>query len=95
MLFRSVRMGAHISVEGRLAIIEGGSPLTAAPVKATDLRAGAAMIIAALEINGVTEISSIQYIERGYEDVIEKFRALGADIKKVYYAGDNEDELRA
>ena len=87
--------GAHISVEGRLAIIEGGSPLTAAPVKATDLRAGAAMIIAALEINGVTEISSIQYIERGYEDVIEKFRALGADIKKVYYAGDNEDELRA
>ena len=86
-------MGAHISVEGRLAIIEGGSPLTAAPVKATDLRAGAAMIIAALEINGVTEISSIQYIERGYEDVIEKFRALGADIKKVYYAGDNEDEL--
>ena len=90
-----VRMGAHISVEGRLAIIEGGSPLTAAPVKATDLRAGAAMIIAALEINGVTEISSIQYIERGYEDVIEKFRALGADIKKVYYAGDNEDELRA
>jgi UDP-N-acetylglucosamine 1-carboxyvinyltransferase len=88
-------MGAHISVEGRLAIIEGGSPLTAAPVKATDLRAGAAMIIAALEINGVTEISSIQYIERGYEDVIEKFRALGADIKKVYYAGDNEDELRA
>lgn len=90
-----VRMGAHISVEGRLAIIEGGSPLTAAPVKATDLRAGAAMIIAALEINGVTEISSIQYIERGYEDVIEKFRALGADIKKVYYAGDNEEELRA
>ena len=88
-------MGAHISVEGRLAIIEGGSPLTAAPVKATDLRAGAAMIIAALEINGVTEISSIQYIERGYEDVIEKFRALGADIKKVYYAGDTEEELRA
>ena len=59
------------------------------------IAAGAAMIIAALEINGVTEISSIQYIERGYEDVIEKFRALGADIKKVYYAGDNEDELRA
>ena len=90
-----IRMGAHISVEGRLAIIEGGSPLTAAPVKATDLRAGAAMIIAALEINGVTEISSIQYIERGYEDVIEKFRALGADIKKVYYAGENDEELRA
>ncbi len=90
-----VRMGAHISVEGRLAIIEGGAPLTAAPVKATDLRAGAAMIIAALEINGTTEISSIQYIERGYEDVVEKFRGIGADIKKVYFTGDNEQELGA
>lgn len=90
-----IRMGAHISVEGRLAIIEGGAPLTAAPVKATDLRAGAAMIIAALEINGTTEISSIQYIERGYEDIVEKLRSLGADIKKVYFTGDNEEELRA
>ena len=90
-----VRMGAHISVEGRLAIIEGGAPLTAAPVKATDLRAGAAMIVAALQVKGTTEISSIQYIERGYEDVVEKFRSLGADIKKVYFTGDNEDELRA
>ncbi len=90
-----IRMGAQISVEGRLAIIEGGAPLTAAPVKATDLRAGAAMIIAALQINGTTEISSIQYIERGYEDVVEKFRALGADIKKVYFTGDNEEELGA
>ncbi|MGN0508350.1 MAG: UDP-N-acetylglucosamine 1-carboxyvinyltransferase [Ruminococcus sp.] len=90
-----IRMGAQISVEGRLAIIEGGAPLTAAPVKATDLRAGAAMIIAALEIKGTTEISSIHFIERGYEDVVEKFRALGADIKKVYFTGDNEEELGA
>ncbi len=90
-----IRMGAQISVEGRLAIIEGGAPLTAAPVKATDLRGGAAMIIAALEVKGTTEISSIQYIERGYENVVEKFRALGADIKKVYFTGDNEEELRA
>ena len=90
-----IRMGAQISVEGRLAIIEGGTPLTAAPVKATDLRAGAAMIIAALEINGTTEISNIQFIERGYEDVVEKFRGLGADIKKVYFTGDNEQELGA
>ncbi len=60
-----MRMGAHISVEGRLAIIEGGTPLTAAPVRATDLRAGAAMIVAALQVKGTTEISSIQYIERG------------------------------
>lgn len=90
-----IRMGAHISVEGRLAIIEGGSPLTAAPVKATDLRAGAAMIIAALQIKGTTEITNIQYIERGYEDVVEKFRSIGADIKKVYFTGDNEQELGA
>lgn len=90
-----INMGAQISVEGRLAIIEGGAPLTAAPVKATDLRAGAAMIIAALQINGTTEISNIQFIERGYENVIEKFKALGADIKKVYFTGDNDAELRA
>lgn len=90
-----VNMGAQISVEGRLAIIEGGAPLTAAPVKATDLRAGAAMIIAALQVKGTTEISNIQLIERGYENVIEKFKALGADIKKVYFTGDNETELRA
>lgn len=83
-----IRMGAHISVEGRLAIIEGGTELVAAPVKATDLRAGAAMIIAALCANGTTEISNIGYIERGYEEVVDKFRALGADIKKVYYSED-------
>lgn len=83
-----IRMGAHISVEGRLAIIEGGTELVAAPVKATDLRAGAAMIIAALCANGTTEISNICYIERGYEEVVDKFRALGADIKKVYYSED-------
>lgn len=85
-----VRMGAKISVEGRLAIIEGGQQLTAAPVKATDLRAGAAMIIAALIAEGTTYISNISYIERGYEDVIEKFKALGADIKKIYIPDNDE-----
>ncbi len=85
-----LRMGAKISVEGRLAIIEGGAPLIAAPVKATDLRAGAAMIIAALVAEGTTYISSISYIERGYEDVINKFRALGADIKKIYIPDNDE-----
>ena len=89
-----IRMGAHISVEGRLAIIEGGTPLTAAPVRATDLRAGAAMIVAALEVKGTTEIRDIQYIERGYEDIVEKFKALGADIKKVYF-NESSEELRA
>ncbi|MBQ6625954.1 MAG: UDP-N-acetylglucosamine 1-carboxyvinyltransferase [Ruminococcus sp.] len=85
-----VRMGAKISVEGRLAIIEGGAPLTGAPVKATDLRAGAAMIIAALVAEGTTYISSISYIERGYEDVINKFKSLGADIKKIYIPDNDE-----
>ena len=78
-----VRMGAKISVEGRLAIIEGGA-LTAAPVKATDLRAGAAMLIAGLVAEGTTNISNISYIERGYSDVVTKFQTLGADIRKIY-----------
>ena len=85
-----VRMGAKISVEGRLAIIEGGTLLTGAPVKATDLRAGAAMIIAELVAEGTTYISSISYIERGYEDVIMKFQSLGADIKKIYIPDNDE-----
>ena len=83
-------MDAKISVEGRLAIIEGGTPLKPAQVKATDLRAGAAMIIAALTADGTTVISNIHFIERGYEEVVEKFQQLGADIKKVY---DPEGEL--
>ncbi|MGN1051014.1 MAG: UDP-N-acetylglucosamine 1-carboxyvinyltransferase [Acutalibacteraceae bacterium] len=90
-----IRMGAHISVEGRLAIVEGGTPLTAAPVKATDLRAGAAMVVAALVAQGTTEISSIQYIERGYEDIVEKMRALGADMKKVYVPDHDESSATA
>ena len=78
------RMGAQISVDGRLAVIEGVDHLNAAPVKATDLRAGAAMLIAALAARGTTQIEDIQHIERGYEDVVEKLRALGADIRRVY-----------
>ncbi len=84
-----VRMGAKISVEGRLAIIEGGK-LTGAPVKATDLRAGAAMVIAALVAEGTTNISNIRYIERGYSDVVTKFQTLGADIKKIYVPDSEE-----
>ena len=84
-----VRMGAKISVEGRLAIIEGGQ-LTGAPVKATDLRAGAAMVIAALVAEGTTYISNIRYIERGYSDVVTKFQSLGADIRKIYVPDSEE-----
>ena len=77
------RMGASIKVDGSTAIIEGGVPLSGAPVKAVDLRAGVAMIIAGLAIKGRTEIEDIHYIERGYDDVVGKLRAVGADIKKV------------
>ena len=77
------RLGAQISVDGRVAIIEGIDHFSGAPVKATDLRAGAAMIIAGLAAVGTTEIEDIRHIERGYENIEGKFRALGADIKKI------------
>ena len=77
------RMGAEISVDGKLAVIEGVEQLKGAPVKATDLRAGAAMIVAGLGASGTTQIEDIRHIERGYEDVVEKFAEIGADIKKV------------
>ncbi|MDD6251209.1 MAG: UDP-N-acetylglucosamine 1-carboxyvinyltransferase [Oscillospiraceae bacterium] len=81
-------MGAHISVESRVAIVDGQVPLHGAPVKATDLRGGAALIIAGLVASGTTELSSIHYVERGYEEIVEKLRALGADIKKQYVPED-------
>lgn len=78
------RMGAQISVDGKLAVVEGVDHLNAAPVKATDLRAGAAMMIAALCARGTSQLEDIQHIERGYENVEEKFRELGADIRRVH-----------
>ncbi|MGN0650162.1 MAG: UDP-N-acetylglucosamine 1-carboxyvinyltransferase [Oscillospiraceae bacterium] len=77
------RMGANISVEGRVAVIEGVERLKGAPVRAVDLRAGAAMIIAGLAAQGVTEIYDIFHIERGYENMEQKLRGIGADIVKV------------
>lgn len=77
------RMGANIKVDGRVAVIEGVDHLTGAPVKSTDLRAGAGMVIAALIARGATEISALHHIDRGYEDMEGKFRALGADIVRV------------
>lgn len=75
------RMGAQISVQDKAAIVEGTGTLTSAPVKATDLRAGAALIIAALSAEGTSSIEQIEYIQRGYEDIVGKLVALGADIK--------------
>lgn len=76
-------MGADIRVEGNLAIIEGVPHLMGASVRATDLRAGAAMIIAGLIADGATEISDIYHIDRGYDNFEAKFISLGADIKRV------------
>ena len=77
------RMGADIKVESQTAIIEGGKKLTGAPVRAVDLRAGVALVIAGLIAEGETEISEIFRIERGYDDLVGKLRALGADVKKI------------
>lgn len=77
------RMGANISVEGRVAVIEGVERLKGAPVKACDLRAGAALIIAALSAEGVSEIYDIFHVERGYENMEVKLRSLGANILKM------------
>ena len=77
------RMGAKVKVEDRIAIIEGVDHLTGAPVVASDLRAGAALVIAGLIARGVTEISNVKYIDRGYEKIEEKLVRLGADICRV------------
>ena len=77
------RMGANISVNGKAATIEGVEYLNGSPVKADDLRAGAAMLIAGLIARGTTSIENIVYIDRGYDNVVGKFRNLGADIVRV------------
>ena len=77
------KMGANIEVSGRTAVIEGVPCLTGAPVAACDLRAGAAMVIAGLCANGVTEVEDVHFIERGYEDFTGKLIRLGADITVV------------
>ena len=75
------RMGAHIQVDGKVAVIEGVDRLTGAPVQACDLRAGAAMVIAGLAAQGTTEVDCVHFIERGYEDIVRKLSGVGADIR--------------
>jgi len=77
------RMGANVKIEGRTAVVEGAKKLTGAQVKATDLRAGAALVIAGLVADGTTEISDIHHIERGYYNFDEKLNSLGAKIIKT------------
>ncbi len=90
------RMGAHIQVDGRVAVIEGVEQLEGAPVHACDLRAGAALVIAGLAARGEPGTSEIQFIERGYEDLVGKLRAVGADIQMVdvpVEAAENEAQI--
>lgn len=82
-----VKMGANITYHDRTAMVTGVDELLGSPVKAFDLRAGAAMIIAGLMAHGRTEIYDIYHIERGYEDIVGKFSSLGANIK---YEFDNK-----
>lgn len=87
------RMGADITVNGKVALIEGTGRLMGAPVRACDLRAGAALIIAGLAASGVTEIYDIHHIERGYDCMEGKLRALGADIEKVSVPDEIEEKI--
>ena len=84
------RMGAKIHVDGKTAIIEGVPSLKGAPIRADDLRAGAAMMIAGMVATGVTEIEEIYHIERGYENVVEKFRSLGAVIERKTFPDEDK-----
>ena len=77
------KMGANISPQGKTAVFEGVEKLSGAPVYATDLRAGAALIIAGIIAEGTTELYNLSHIDRGYENIEEKFRQLGADITRV------------
>ena len=83
-------LGANIDVEGHIAIIEGGEQLQGSEVEATDLRAGSAMVLAGLIADGSTIVTNTQYIERGYEGMVEKLQSLGAHIERV---GDNEPHI--
>ena len=76
------KMGAKITVNGSVAVIEGGHALTGADVKSTDLRAGAALVIAGLQADGLTLISRIEHIDRGYESIERDLGVLGAHVRR-------------
>jgi len=78
-----VRLGAHIQIDGKLAMVEGGAALSGATVMATDLRASASLVIAGLVASGETVVDRIYHLDRGYDRMEAKLRALGADIERV------------
>jgi UDP-N-acetylglucosamine 1-carboxyvinyltransferase len=77
------RMGADISIEGNTAVVRGQSKLQGAPVMATDLRASASLVLAGLAAEGVTEVSRVYHLDRGYERLEEKLSGVGASIKRI------------
>ncbi len=76
-------MGADIRTEGHHAVVRGVPQLSGAPVKAPDIRAGAALVVAALGADGETLVRDVHHIDRGYEDFVGKLRSLGADVERV------------
>ena len=86
-------MGANIQVDGKVAVVNGVPRLKSSPVSATDLRAGAALVIAGLAASGKTEIDNIKYIDRGYENIVEKLKALGADICRAFRPDGDEGRI--
>lgn len=89
------RMGADVKVEGRSAIISGSVPLQGARVKATDLRAGASLVIAGLIANGITEVAGVEHIDRGYGHLVNKLRGLGAKIWRESLDTEERENLKA
>ena len=79
-----IRMGAHISIDGRTAVVRGPAQLSGTTVQASDLRASAGLVLAALVANGETTIERVYHIDRGYERIVEKLGALGANISRVH-----------
>jgi UDP-N-acetylglucosamine 1-carboxyvinyltransferase len=77
------RLGADIEIEGPSAIVKGGKPLSGAPVMASDLRASAALVIAGLAAKGTTQVNRVYHLDRGYENIEEKLRGVGAEIKRI------------
>lgn len=78
-----MRLGAHIKVEGKVSVVEGVPRLSGAPVEATDLRGGAALVVAGLAAEGVTEITGLHHLDRGYEHMEDTLRAVGAVLERV------------
>ena len=87
-------MSANIKVEGRSAVVNGPVQLQGAKVKASDLRAGAALVIAGLMAEGVTEVTGIEHIERGYSHIVEKLNGLGATIWRETLTTEEMDQMK-